>query len=293
VAVLSAIESLLSAAVADGMTGSKHDPDSELVGLGIGNILSGFASGIPAAGAVARTVMNVHSGAKTPLSSVLHSLFILLYILLLAPYMSSIPMASLAALLITVAYRMSHWRQFVRVIEIAPKSDTLVLISCFGFTVFIDMVAGIFIGVVLACLLLVKRLSNLTQYEIESSSADKDRETPHLELPRDIMVYHINGPLFFGAIERVIDRTDFIQDNVRTLIIDMEKVSLLDMTGMVAMKAMILDIQKKNLVIFLCGNKKITAKILRKLSTSIDHNVKVVETVKQALKLAAPEEVLV
>ncbi len=195
ITALGALESLLSAAVADGMTGTKHHPNSELVGVGIGNILSGLAAGIPATGAIARTATNIHSGAKTPLASSIHAIFIMAYVLLLAPTMSYIPMASLAALLLMVAYRMSHWRQFRRTIEVASRSDTIVLLACFGFTVFIDMVAGVTVGVVLSCFLLVKRIANLTQSDVSHASTGHHRKLQHVTLPDDVMVYHISGLL--------------------------------------------------------------------------------------------------
>jgi SulP family sulfate permease len=218
IALLGALESLLSATVADGMAGTRHNPNAELVGLGIGNILSGLAAGIPATGAIARTATNIHGGAKTPFASSMHAALILLYVVTLAPTMSYIPMASLAALLITVAYRMSHWRQFLRTVQIAPRSDTIVLIACFGFTVFIDMVAGVTVGVVLACFLLVKRVADLTQSAISHASTGHHHRVKHLNLPDDVMVYHINGSLFFGTVEKALDRTGFIRDYIKTLI---------------------------------------------------------------------------
>lgn len=152
VAALSALESLLSAVVADKMTRRKHDPDSELVGIGIGNILSGLMSGIPATGAIARTATNVHNGAKTPLAGALHALFILLYVLLLTPVLALMPMAALAALLVRVAYHMSHYQEFVQIIREGCKQDAIVLVTCFLLTVFVDMIVGVGVGIVLACI---------------------------------------------------------------------------------------------------------------------------------------------
>ncbi len=285
IAALGALESLLSAAVADGMASTKHHPNAELVGVGIGNILSGLAAGIPATGAIARTATNIHSGAKTPLASSFHALLILGYVLLLAPFMSYIPMASLAALLITVAYRMSHWRQFKRTIEIAPRSDTIVLLACFGFTVFIDMVAGVTVGVVLACFLLIQRMANLTQSEISHASTGHHRKIRHLNLPDDVMVYHINGSLFFGTVEKALDRTGFIQPHIRTLIIDMEDVPLIDMTGLVAMKTLILDVQKQQRNIILCGSREVVQKILQKLPVHAVTGLQTAESLEQGITL--------
>jgi len=285
IAALGALESLLSAAVADGMAGTKHNPNAELVGVGIGNIVSGLAAGIPATGAIARTATNIHSGAKTPLASSFHAILILFYVLLLAPYMSYIPMASLAALLITVAYRMSHWRQFVRTIQIAPKSDTIVLVVCFGFTVLVDMVAGVTAGVVLSCFLLLQRVASLTQAQISHASTGQHHKIKHLKLPDDVMVYHITGSLFFGTAEKALDRSGLALGKVKTLVIDMENVPLIDMTGLVAMKTMILDMQSRKIQIVICGSSEITDKILQKLPENSKNNLKISSNVEQAVGL--------
>lgn len=289
IAALGALESLLSATVADGMAGTKHNPNAELVGVGIGNILSGLATGIPATGAIARTATNIHSGAKTPIASSIHAALILLYVVLLAPYLSYIPMAALSALLITIAYRMSHWRQFIRTVQIAPKSDTIVLIACFGFTVFIDMVAGVTVGVVLACFLLMKRIAHLTHSQVSHNATGHHRKLRHLSLPDDVMVYHINGLVFFGTVENALERLGSVAGDIRTLIIDMEDVPLIDMTGLVAMKNMILDIQKQNKFVILCGEQEITDKILQKLPPAAKRALKIAETVEEAVHAIAPQ----
>lgn len=291
IAALGALESLLSATVADGMAGTKHQPNAELVGVGIGNILSGLAAGIPATGAIARTATNIHSGAKTPLASSMHALLIMAYVLLLAPAMSFIPMASLAALLITVAYRMSHWRQFRRTIEIAPKSDTIVLIACFAFTVFIDMVAGVTVGVVLACFLLMQRVAHLTHSQVSHNATGHHRKLRHLALPDNVMVYHINGLVFFGTVENALERIGFVKGDIETLIIDMEDVPLIDMTGLVAMKTMIVDVQRKIKTVILCGDREVIGMILQKLPLSARHKLKVTETVDQVAALLEGKEI--
>jgi SulP family sulfate permease len=284
VAALGALESLLSAAVADTMSGTKHHPNSELIGVGIGNILSGLFAGIPATGAIARTATNINSGAKTPLASSFHAIFILLYVLLLAPLMSYIPMASLAALLMVVAYRMSHWRQFKTTLEVAPRSDSVVLIACFGFTVFIDMVAGVTVGIILACFLLLKRITNLTKVDVSHSSTGHHHKIKHLTIPDDMMVYHIDGSLFFGTAEQAFDRMDFVKD-INTLVIDMENVPLIDMTGLIAMKTMILDMHSRQINVVLCGASEITDSIMRKVPSHIKHLVSVCSSIEEAVLL--------
>lgn len=284
IAALGALESLLSATVADGMAGTRHNPNAELVAIGIGNILSALAAGIPATGAIARTATNIHSGARSPLASALHAVLILLYVLLLAPFMSYIPMAALAALLITVAYRMSHWRQCVRLVRIGPRSDAIVLFACFGFTVFVDMVWGVGIGVVLACFLLVRRMASLTHSEV-SAVGSRSARTAGLDLPEDTLVYHIDGSLVFATIEKAFDRMGFIHDGVRTLIIDMEKVPLIDMSGLVAMKSAILDLEAQHRDVILCGRREVTDPILRKLPPSALPGVRVAPDLEAAADL--------
>ncbi len=285
ITALAALESLLSAVVADGIAGTKHDSNSELVGIGIGNILVGLFAGIPATGAIARTATNIHSGAKTPLAAVLHAILIMLYVLLLSPMISKIPMSALAALLLTVAYRMSHYRQFVRVIKIAPKSDTVVMLVCFGLTVFIDMVAGVTAGIVLSCFLLIKNIANLTQSSVSHISTGYITKIKHLNLPDYVMVYHINGALFFATAEKILDLSRLVIDDIKLLLIEMERVPFIDMTGLVSIKNMILDVQAKNIDVIIYGNKDITKKISLKLSTASRSRVKIANDVKQIYKI--------
>lgn len=286
IAALGALESLLSATVADGIAGTKHHPNAELVGIGVGNVLSAMAAGIPATGAIARTAANIHSGARTPLAAVFHALFILAYVVALAPYLSYVPMAALAALLLHVAYRMSHWRQFLRTLQIAPRADIIVLVACFGFTVFIDMVAGVTVGVVLACFLLVQRVAHLTHADITHGPNQRHHKLRALELPEDVLVYHINGALFFATVEKALDRAMFIQGHINTLILDMESVPLIDMSGLVAMKTLILDMQKKDVRIILCGQPAVTDRILAKLPDEVTNALRAVATLDQAALLA-------
>lgn len=285
IAILAALESLLSATVADSMAGTRHNPNAELNGIGIGNILSGMVAGIPATGAIARTATNVHSGAHSPLAAVFHSLFILLYVLLLAPVINYIPMASLGALLLVVAYRMSHIKQFIRTIKIAPKSDVMVLLTCFALTVFVDMVAGVSVGIVLASFLFMKHIAELTRIEINGLGPTPEVISSQL-LPDNVMVYRIDGPLFFGTVEKAYDRYQFVHDHIHTLVIDMEHVPLIDMTGLVAMKSMLNTIAREGRVIILCGKKEITDKIMQKISGTpiVRTHISTATSVKEAIQ---------
>lgn len=264
IAILAALESLLSATVADSMAGTRHDPDAELNAIGIGNMLSALASGIPATGAIARTATAINNGAKSPLASSIHAVLILVYVLLLAPYISYVPMAALAALLIHTAYRMSHYRQFIRVLQIAPRSDVIVLLACFTLTVFIDMVAGVGVGMVCAAFLLINRITELTQIEVEGNGAETDAARV---LPKGALLYRIRGPLFFGTIEKAFDRYRFTHDYINRFILDIRDVPFIDMTGLVAMKSMLASLAHEQRQVFiLCDTPEVQEKIEKKIS---------------------------
>lgn len=268
IAILAALESLLSATVADSMAGTKHDANAELNALGVGNILSALALGIPATGAIARTATGINSGSRTPLASSMHAVLIMIYVMLLAPYISYIPMPALAALLIHTAYRMSHYKQFIRTVQIAPRSDTVVLLTCFLLTVFIDMVAGVGVGLICAAFLLIRRLTDLTSSEL----LEKNGNGRHAKkLPDGTLLYRIRGPLFFGTIEKAFDRYQFTHDMVDTFIVDITDVPFIDMTGLVAMKSMFISIaHEKRTVKVICNTPDVQQKLERKIS---DHHI--------------------
>jgi SulP family sulfate permease len=262
IAILAAIESLLSATVADSMAGTRHDPDAELNAIGIGNILSALAAGIPATGAIARTATLINSGAKTPLASAMHAVLIMLSVLLLAALIRYVPMAALAALLIHTAWKMSHYPQFIRTIRIAPRSDVIVLLVCFLLTVFIDMVAGVGVGVICAAFLLIRHVSELTQVEV-TGQGDTRCDVP---LPEGTMLYRLRGPLFFATVERAFDRYQFAHDYTRCLLLDLRDVPFIDMTGLVALKSMLAMVAKDGRSIcIICTSEEMTQRIARKI----------------------------
>lgn len=277
IAALAALESLLSATVADGMARTRHDPNAELNGIGLANIFSGLAAGIPATGAIARTAANIQAGAKTPLASVFHALFLLVYVLTLAPYISHIPMASLAALLLGVAWRMSHAPQFVSILKVAPRSDSVVLVTCFLLTVFIDMVAGIAVGMVMASLLFMRRIAVLTDINVDTAETDDS-------VPPDTLVYRIDGPLFFGTIGKTLESNIAAQpQDDRKIVIDLTHVPMIDMTGMMAMKVFLSSMVKDGRDVVICGKAVVTDKVLLKLrGTAAEGRVHVVRRMKDA-----------
>ena len=195
IALLGALESLLCALVADGMTGSHHNPDSELIGQGAGNIAVAFFGGIPATAAIARTATNVRSGATTPVAAITHSISVLLAMLLLAPWLSLIPMAAMAAVLLMVAWNMSEAHHALRIVRRAPRADVAVFFTCFGLTVLIDMQVAVGAGVVLASLLFMRRMIELT--DSQQVSASTHMHDQH-QVP-GVVIYDVNGPLFFGG----------------------------------------------------------------------------------------------
>jgi SulP family sulfate permease len=241
IAILGSLESLLCAVVADGMSGKKHNPNDELIGQGIGNIISPLFGGIPATAAIARTAANVRSGGSLPLASVVHGLFILASILLLAPLLSYIPMASMAALLLMVAWNMSEARHFVRTVKIAPRDDVFVLILCFLLTVLFDMTVAVAVGMGLAAMLFIRRSVSLAQTAtLEGKHADYD-------IPDNTVVYDINGPLFFGSAQKALKTIASVRPDVRIVILDMSEVTLLDMSAIVAMESIANDLQKRSI----------------------------------------------
>ena len=233
IAMLGAIESLLSAVVADGLTGTKHDPDGELVGQGIGNLVAPFFGGIAATGAIARTATNIRSGARTPLAAFLHALFILAVMLALAPLLGYLPMASLAALLLTVAWRMSEYRHVLRVSREGPRSDVAVLWTCLLLTVVFDMVIAVSVGIVLAALLFMRRMAEVSEVRMLT----EEHHHPSGPLPRGLVVYEVAGPLFFGAAQRAISTLARAGQQARALVLDLENVPVLDATGLVNLES--------------------------------------------------------
>ncbi len=260
VALLGAIESLLCAVVADGMTGGKHNPNAELVGQGIGNIVAPFFGGITATGAIARTATNIRAGAVSPLAAVIHGVVVLLAVISFANVLGYLPMASLAALLIMVAWNMSEARHFVNIVRVAPRSDVLVLLACFGLTVMIDMVVAVAVGVGLASLLFIRRMVELTHTTLLNGE-----HHAHLQnLPEQIAVYDINGPLFFGAAEKAMSVLQRVNTKVRVVIIDMTDVPVLDMTGIVALDSSVKKLNKVHIAVIMAGlNAPIYRKLLR------------------------------
>lgn len=247
IAILAAIESLLSCVVADGMIGGKHRSNTELVAQGAGNIVSALFGGIPATGAIARTAANIKNGGRTPVAGMVHAGVLLLILVILMPYASWIPMPTIAAILFMVAYNMCQWRTFARLAKTAPKSDIAVLVITFFLTVVFDLVVAIEVGMVLSCLLFMKRMSDET--EIRGWKYKDMPEDQLTEVPLHVRVYEIRGPLFFGMAERIGEIT--VKEFTRCLVIRMHMVNALDVTAFNALEDLYDECAKKGIrVIF-------------------------------------------
>lgn len=267
IAILASIESLLSCVVSDGMIGGHHRSNAELVGQGIGNIVSSLFGGIPATGAIARTAANVKNGGRTPIAGMVHAVTLLLILLFLMPYASMIPMTCLAAILIMVAYNMSGWKTFVRMIKSAPKSDILVLIVTFLLTVFFDLVVAIEVGMVLAAFLFMKRMSDVAEVKswVYKEDLDKNEISENTDLkvvPKNTMVYEIEGPMFFGATTDYLAFANEKHKNV--LILRMRNVPAMDISGLESLEEALTTCQKRNITLLLSHVNEQPMKVMEK-----------------------------
>ena len=250
IAVLAAIESLLSCVVSDGMIGSKHRSNMELIAQGAGNIASALFGGIPATGAIARTAANIKNGGRTPIAGMVHSVVVLLILILLMPYASLIPMPTIAAILFVVAYNMSGWRNIVDTVKKAPKSDVLVLLVTLVLTVVFDLVVAIGVGLVLAAILFMKRMADVSGVKDWVYVDEEDDDPDHIELkkvPKNTKVYEINGPMFFAASDKfmyVLSDTD-----IDVLCIRMRNVPAMDATGVETLKEIVERCEKHNIAV--------------------------------------------
>jgi sulfate permease, SulP family len=264
IALLGAIESLLSATVADGMANTHHDPNQELIGQGIANIFAPLFGGFAATGAIARTATNIRNGANSPIAGLVHSGFLLLVILLLAPWAAHIPLTALAAILFYVAWNMSDVHRFVHVLKTAPRADVGILVLTFLLTVFSDLVVAVNVGVVLASLLFMSRMSksvSIEEHSGEQAAADAGLGAD-FALPKDTVVYSIDGPFFFGAAEYLEKTLRRSQNRVRTVVIRMARVPFMDTTGLSALDEIVADFQRTGTRVVLC---EVRANVLEKL----------------------------
>jgi SulP family sulfate permease len=260
IALLGAIESLLSAVVADAMAGTRHDPDSELIALGVGNLLCPFFGGIACTGAIARTATGLRYGSRSPIAAIIHAGVILLAVLLAAPLISFLPMAALAALLVMVAWNMCEARHFLHMLRVAPKSDVAVLLACYSLTVVFDMVVAVTAGMILAAFLFMRRMAEVGSVQL----VDEEHPNHRLKLPREVMLYEVNGPLFFGAAESAMDTLRAIGERPKVLILYLGAVPAMDVTGLVALESALTRLRQQGVFCIMAGLRPQPASVLKK-----------------------------
>jgi sulfate permease, SulP family len=288
IAMLGAIESLLSAVIADGMAQTKHDPDAELLALGIGNVIVPFFGGIPATGALARTATNIRSGARSPIAAMIHSLALLLSILALAPLLGYLPMTSLAALLLLVAWNMSDVKHVLHTLQVAPRSDVAVLLTCYTLTVVFDMVVGVAVGMVLAAFMFMGRMAEATEARLMVTGSRSELPAaggnPLLgPIPPGIAVYEISGPLFFGAAEKAMATLSVLSDRSKGVIFVMDDVPVIDVTGLVAFESALDWLRKQARLAILSGVRPQPMAVLKRARIDQREGVVLCATWAQAL----------
>lgn len=251
IAILAAIESLLSCVVADSMINSKHRSNMELIAQGIGNVGSALFGGIPATGAIARTAANIKNGGRTPIAGMVHAVVLMLILVILMPYAALIPMPCIAAILFMVAYNMCGWRAFANLCKSSPKSDIIVLITTFVLTVVFDLVAAIEVGILLAAVLFMKRMSEVT--EVEGWKYVEEEDDPDSialrEVPTHTLVYEISGPMFFAAADKILKIS--VKEDTTCLILRMRSVNAIDATAMHSLEQLYEKYEQKNIQIIL------------------------------------------
>lgn len=286
IAILGALESLLSAVVADEMVGDTHDSNMELIAQGLANIASGLFGGIPATGAIARTASNVKSGGRSPISGMVHAITLLITMLLLMPLAKMIPMTALSAILIVVAYNMSEWRVFKALLK-APKSDVAVLLITFGCTVIFDLVVAIGFGMVATMALFMKRVSDTTEIrDLVDEEVFDDEITKILEkADGKINVYQVNGPMFFGVVQDFISKMKELESTTEVVILDMRHTHAVDASAIDAMTKLLKQCEKLNIKLYLTHVQEQPKKVLDKMGFAIKvGNDNIFETKTEAIE---------
>ncbi|MBY7803448.1 STAS domain-containing protein [Vibrio fluvialis] len=266
IAMLGAIESLLSAVVADGMAGTKHNSNQELVSQGLANIVAPLFGGIAATGAIARTATNIRNGGTSPIAGIVHAATLIIILLALAPLAVNIPLATLSAILFVVAWNMSEAPHFIKLVKRAPKADVVILLLTFGLTVFADLVVAVNIGVIIATLHFVKRMASSVEVKANTShELGRELQSHNIsQLPREIAVYALEGPFFFAAAETFERVMSSIQETPEILIIRLKWVPFMDITGLQALEEIIESFHKKNVKVLISGaNPRVTQKLRR------------------------------
>jgi len=296
IAFLAGIESLLSAVVADGLSGSRHRSNCELVAQGLANIASVMFGGLPATGAIARTATNIRSGAYSPVAGMLHAVFLLAFMFFLAPLARYVPLASLAAVLIMVAWNMSEVEHFTQLLR-GPRGDRAVLLLTFGLTALVDLTVAIEVGMVTAALLFMYRMSNVVEIQSDRrmgaddathfSRRSRDSEDIRHDLPKDIEVFRFRGPFFFGVVSRLVDTIEEVEGRPRAYILDMTDVPMIDSSGAAALGSVIEHCRKRNIEMLIAGLKGHPHDTVQQMGVTKGHgHVKLYGSFAEAVKAA-------
>ena len=292
IALLGAVESLLSATVADGMTGARHDSNQELLGQGIANIACAAFGGFAATGAIARTATNVRHGGNSPLAGVVSSITLLAVVLVLAPLAYNIPLAALAAVLFVVAFNMSEARRVVRIARRTPRADVAIMFLTMGLTVFADLIVAVNVGVILAMLNFMRRMAST----VEVRSMDAEEVAEHVssaegaEVPEGVIVYTIDGPFFFGAVRQFEAALEHTHTEPTALVISLRRVPFVDLTGLLALKDAIDTSRKHHVPVALCCANALVSGKIERAGIAADLPVKVSASLDEALAAIGPEQ---
>jgi SulP family sulfate permease len=301
IALLAAIESLLSAVVADGMTGDRHNANMELTAQGIGNIVSAFFGGIPATGAIARTATNLKAGAVSPVAGIMHTVTLMAFILLLAPVASAIPLAGLSAVLMVVSWDMSHVTRFVRLIRRSPKSDSTVLLITFLLTIIVDLTFAVEVGVVLAVFLFLRRMIEVTNIKLKNDDLITELAFGEIEkktvdkiltlTQKDIEIYEITGPFFFGVADMLQNILLKIAKKPHAVILRMKEVPAIDSTGITALESFMIQCHRQKLRLILCEIRSQPLKVLNNYGFIEDLGAEnIADTLEEAVELVENRE---
>jgi len=274
IAILAALESLLSAVVADGMTGTRHRSNMELIGQGAGNIASAIFGGIPATGAIARTATNIKSGGKTPIAAVIHAAFLLLVLLFIGKWAALIPMATLAAVLIIVAYNMSEWREFLHLLK-SPRGDIAVLFATFLLTVFIELTVAIQVGILLAAFLFLQKMSKEAHVDVITETLHDDdevkgRDMSAIEIPKRVEVFEVYGSLFFGAVSQFKESIRVVTDRPKVIILRMRNVPTIDASGIHILEELVNETHSRGAIVVFSAVSRSVYRVMRS-SGFVDH----------------------
>lgn len=268
IAILAALESLLSSVVADGMTGTRHRSNMELIGQGAGNIASAIFGGIPATGAIARTATNIKSGGQTPVSAIIHAVFLLLVLLLIGKWAAMIPMAALAAVLIVVAYNMSEWREFRHLLK-SPRGDVAVLLATFLLTVFIELTVAIQVGILLAAFLFLQKMSKEAHVDVITDMLKEDeefrsRDMSNIEIPKRVEVFEVYGSLFFGAVSQFKESIRVVTNRPKVIILRMRQVPTIDASGVHILEELVNEMHERNAIVVFSAVSRAVYRVMRK-----------------------------